>query len=344
MGKLITSENKDMMVSWMYTWSRQQEMSIHEQRIIIRILELCQDELKGLRIKDNMTKIEHHQHDVYVQMPASKAIFDSNLDAKTIKTTLFDLMGRYFEYEDEKRWWKCSFICNPEYIKGEGIMKFSVNNNLWDVWMNFSRGYREFELNKALALPTTYSLKFYMLVSGNTKPISFSVEDLKKWLGISLDAYKDKNGKDRIDNLEMRVIKPAQKALDETCPYTFIYSKLKANPDNKRSRVIGFTFTPKYQPQFRDEKLEGKKLQAKVSASFVIRTEIYNYLKQQCGFSASDLNNTKEIWLQAQEVFEDPLLEIAMLKSKAREAKKTPQAYIIGAIRGKIADAVNKKK
>ena len=32
MGQLITSENKDMMVSWMYTWSRQQEMSIHEQR------------------------------------------------------------------------------------------------------------------------------------------------------------------------------------------------------------------------------------------------------------------------------------------------------------------------
>ncbi len=51
MGQLITSENKDMMVSWMYTWSRQQEMSIHEQRIILRILEYCQDEVKGMKIK-----------------------------------------------------------------------------------------------------------------------------------------------------------------------------------------------------------------------------------------------------------------------------------------------------
>jgi hypothetical protein len=33
-----------------------------------------------------------------------------------------------------------------------------------------------------------------------------------------------------------------------------------------------------------------------------------------------------------------------MLKAKAREAKKTPQAYIIGAIRGKIEDAMSKKK
>ena len=223
-------------------------------------------------------------------------------------------------------------------------MKFSVNNKLWDVWYNYSQGYREFELNKALALPTTYSLKFYMLVSGNSKPITFkTIDEFKQWLGIAPEQYKGKDGKDRIDNIEARIIKPAQKALDNSCPYTFTYSKLKANPDNKRSKVEGFTFTPKYQPKFRDEKLEAKKLQAKVSASFAIRTDIYNYLRQQCAFSASDLNNTKELWLQAQDVFEDPLLEIAMLKAKAKEAKKTPQAYIIGAIRGKIADAMSKK-
>jgi hypothetical protein len=105
-----------------------------------------------------------------------------------------------------------------------------------------------------------------------------------------------------------------------------------------------FAFTAKYQPQFRDESLESKVLQAKVSASFAIRPEIYNYLRQQCGFSASDLNNTKEIWLQAQDVFEDPLLEIAMLKAKAREAKKTPQAFIVAYIKGKISDAMSKKK
>lgn len=345
MGQLITSENKDMMVSWMYTWSRQQEMSIHEQRIILRILEYCQDEVKGMKIKENMGIIDHHKHDVYIQMPASAAIFDSNLDFDTIKKTLEDLIGRYFEYKDKKRWWKCSFICNPEYEYGSGIMKFSVNNKLWDVWLNFSQGYREFELNKALALPTTYSLKFYMLVSGNSKPITFkTIDEFKQWLGIAPEQYKDKDGKDRIDNIEARVIKPAQKALNNSCPYTFTYSKIKANPDNKRSKVTGFTFTPKYQPKFRDEKLEAKKLQATVCASFSIRPEIYNYLRQQCGFSASDLNNTKDVWLQAQDVLDDPLGEIAILKAKAREAKKTPQAFIVAYIKGKISDAMSKKK
>ena len=50
----INTQNKDVVVSWIYTWARQQEMSIHEQRIILRILEFCQDELKGLKIKDNL--------------------------------------------------------------------------------------------------------------------------------------------------------------------------------------------------------------------------------------------------------------------------------------------------
>lgn len=343
MKQLVTTKNKDMVVSWIYTWARQQEMSIHEQRIILRIMEFCQDEVKGLKIKENLCKVEHHKFDVDIEMPASLAISDSNLDANTIIDTLENLAKRFFKYEDQKRWWMCSFISSPEYIKGSGIMKFRVDNKIWDIWLNFSKGYREFELNKALSLPTTYAVQFYMLMSGSEKPISFSIEQFKEWLGIDEKAYKDKNGKDRIDNIEARVILPSKKALDASCPWTFDYSKIKENPKNPRSRVKGFTFTPKYQQKYRDEELEGKKLQAQVSAAFCIRKDIYDYLRQQCEFSAADLNNTKEIWVQAQDVLEDALGEIAILKGKARAAKKTPQAYIVGGIKGKVADALKKR-
>ena len=61
-------------------------------------------------------------------------------------------------------------------------------------------------------------------------------------------------------------MKPAKAALDESCPYTFNYVKVRENPNNKRSKVTGFRFYPVYQPQFRDEELEGKELQAKVTA------------------------------------------------------------------------------
>ena len=60
--KLPITKNKDVVVSWVYTWSKQQDMSIHEQRIVLRILEACQAELKGVKLKDyagSKRKFEH---------------------------------------------------------------------------------------------------------------------------------------------------------------------------------------------------------------------------------------------------------------------------------------------
>lgn len=63
--KLPITKNKDVVVSWVYTWSKQQDMSIHEQRIVLRILEACQAELKGVKLKDyagTKRKFEHGLH------------------------------------------------------------------------------------------------------------------------------------------------------------------------------------------------------------------------------------------------------------------------------------------
>ena len=40
--------------------------------------------------------------------------------------------------------------------------------------------------------------------------------------------------------------------------------------------------------------------------------------------------------MQFVDEFRDPLGEIAILKAKAREAKKTPQAFIVGYIRDRV--------
>ncbi|KAA4001238.1 replication initiation protein, partial [Bacteroides ovatus] len=199
--KLPITKNKDVVVSWVYTWSKQQDMSIHEQRIVLRILEACQAELKGVKLKDyagTKRKFEHGLWDVDAQMHVSDVIF-SGRDYNEIIAALDSLAGRFFTYEDDEEWWKCGFISNPKYKKRTGIITFRVSNDLWDVFTKFAKGYREFELNKALALPTGYSLRFYMLMSGQVYPLDISLENLKDRLGIPADKYKDKNGKDRID-------------------------------------------------------------------------------------------------------------------------------------------------
>ncbi len=59
--KLPITKNKDVVVSWVYTWSKQQDMSIHEQRIVLRILEACQAELNWSKTE----RLCRHETQVY---------------------------------------------------------------------------------------------------------------------------------------------------------------------------------------------------------------------------------------------------------------------------------------
>ena len=66
--KLPITKNKDVVVSWVYTWSKQQDMSIHEQRIVLRILEACQAELKGVKLKDYAGTKRKFEHGLWMLM------------------------------------------------------------------------------------------------------------------------------------------------------------------------------------------------------------------------------------------------------------------------------------
>lgn len=95
--KLPITKNKDVVVSWVYTWSKQQDMSIHEQRIVLRILEACQAELKGVKLKDyagTKRKFEHGLWDVDAQMHVSDVIF-SGRDYNEIIAALDSLAERF---------------------------------------------------------------------------------------------------------------------------------------------------------------------------------------------------------------------------------------------------------
>ena len=343
----IRTPNRDVVVSWVYTWSRQQNMSIHEQRIVLRILEQCQLEaLQGVMIRNytgqNAPKFEHGLFDVDVTMHVSDVIF-SNREYKEIIDALDALSSRFFTYEDDEVWWKCGFISNPKYQKRTGVITFRVDNKLWGVFTKFAKGYREFELNKALQLPTTYAVRFYMLMSGQKQPFDMSVEKLKLWLGIPAELYKTKDGKDRIDHLEARVIKPAKEALDASCPYTFDYLKQRENDRNIRSKVTGFKFIPIYQPKYRDMDLEKRELVAQIPTTFVIETEIYHYMTEQMEFTREEMNRNKQTIVDAQKVVPDLLGELAILKGKSRTAHN-PKGYIIAAIKKKTAEIQGAKK
>lgn len=340
----VSTPNQDIVVSWIYTWSRQREMSINEQRVVLRILEFCQKEIKGIRISENLRQIEHTLFDVKLTMPISDAFF-SDYKPADVKEALRTLSHRSFEYCDNKNdeWWMCDFIESPEVQFRSGKMTFRVDNKLWDIFLNFSKGYREFELNKALQLPTSYALRFYMLMSGQKNAFEFTIQKLKEWLGIPEDMYKTSTGKDRIDNIEARILKPTKEILDNSCPYSFDYIKKKENPDNKTSKVIGFVLIPIYQPKYRDTKLEKNGLIAQLSGRLIINSLVYDYFQNVLGFTSKEINGNKQTIVEAQETIPDLLNELGLLAGKSRD-KNNPKGWIIQALKGMTYNAKSGKR
>lgn len=73
---------------------------------------------------------------------------------------------------------------------GTGVATFRVSPEVWKLILDFTKGYRKYELKTTMQFKSVYSMRFYELLSGQKAPLSFSLEELKKML--KLDDYTDK--------------------------------------------------------------------------------------------------------------------------------------------------------
>ena len=335
---IILCNNQDITISWLLVWARHKStLTIHQMRLILRILEFCQAELKGLKIKDNLRQLEYQNDDVLIKIPVSDVYF-SDFSLKSIRADLKDLRERTIElYEYEtKAWSACGIIEKPHVYERTGMMEFKVDLQFWKVLLNLTHGIRKCELSKALMLPTVYSMWFYMFISEKSEPQNITIEHLKERLGISAEDYKRKDGKDRIDHLEERIIRPSQKALNESCPYTFKYEKIRENPSNKRSSVKFFRFIPVKQSQFRDENLEKRSLMAQTSVS-LINQQAVDYMIQTMGFELKEVQCNKELLLEATKLIPNLPDKLRDIQNRRRIGNKD-KGWIINALKGNIVD------
>ena len=75
----VPTQNKDIVTSFVYTWARQKEMSILEQRVVLRIMEHASNQLKGIKLKDNLRKVDLGLFNVTITMPASDVLFNTKM-------------------------------------------------------------------------------------------------------------------------------------------------------------------------------------------------------------------------------------------------------------------------
>lgn len=353
---MVNTANKDVATTFKFVFGRHPDMTADEQRVIARILEFANLDLEGKLLKNEINNFKESDWGaVNMTLNVKDFILREGWEHDEVEDMLNRLARRSFTYEDAQIWTMATYISEPRYEKGSGKVSFTVPRMMWWAMKNFASGYRKFELNKALALPTTYSFRFYMLMSGQRAPFDMTIPTLFQWLGIPLEdhdtidyktnkakhvkaPYRTANGGFRIGAIDEKVIQPAKEILDRTCPWSFKYEKLRKDQTRQRSQVIGYRFFPTYIDKNRDPQLAKIELEHKVGLG-MLEGHLKNFLMYTCGYSVEEINRNRSKWLAAQESLDFAVIQQAWGKSRAKE---NPKAYFIKKIEGMITDAENK--
>lgn len=210
--------NKAVFQSYIWTCAKY-DFSPYEKRIIYRLIEFAQRWLEGIKIKDHMHKIEPSDCGVNITMPVASILRDEDdHNYAKAKAAFTSLSKKGAEYEDDKIWFYTAIIEHPKIEKGTGIATFHVYDPIWRAALDFTKGFKKYELITAMKFKSVYAMRFYELMSGQTKPLFVSLE--------GSDGLRERfclQGKyERVNDFKRYVIDAAKKELDESSPYSFV--------------------------------------------------------------------------------------------------------------------------
>lgn len=216
--------NKQVFQSYVLTTAKY-DFSPYEKRIMYRLIELAQKEIEGIKLKDNLRKIAPTNFGREITMPVSDILKDEQDKHYTIAKAAFrSLSEKHIEYEDDEIWSYTPIITAPEIKKNSGSVKFYVFDNIWRCLLDFTKGFKKYELITAMKFKSAYAMRFYELMSGQTKPLFVLLE--------GPDGLRERfylQGKyEKVNDFRRKVIDVAKKELDESSPYSFVAKEEKA--------------------------------------------------------------------------------------------------------------------
>jgi len=314
--------NKEIIQSYIMTTAKY-DFSVYEKRILYRIIELTQKHLKGQKLNKGYNIEKTLFDDRLVSVPVS-AFLNGEEDKNhyQVKKALKSLRNKTFEYEDDKVWKPIGIIEKPILDKYDTVATFELQPEVYNAILNFSKGFRKYELKTAMEFESTYSMRFYELFSGQKRPITYTIETLKEMFQIT-GKYK------KLNDFVKRVIDVAKKELDKKAPYSFEYRY-----DKTGRKVTAITFLPYDIPSNKDERLEEEKLEKQVSPAWTLDKTVLYYLKEHYCFNIKEIQTHKKLLLYASEKID--LLETLANSRRLVEGKKNPKGYLIGIIKKKV--------
>lgn len=315
--------NIEVIQSYLLTSARY-DFDVYEKRILYRLVELCQPQLQGQKLNDKFTINQDLWGNRDIRMPISYLLKNEEDKNHTrVKASLEKLNEKRMEYEDEKKWKIIRLIELPEIYKYGEYVQFKIHAEVYQAILDFSKGFRKYELITAMNFESTYAMRFYELFSEKKEPITYSIEKLKIMFKI-----EDKYG--RVNDFFRKVIDAAKKELDEHSPYSFEYVPIKEG-----RKMTHVRFTPVYIQKNRDPETEHKRLQKQVSPAWELDRMTLQYLKQNYYFDTKEITANLDLFKAAEQKL-DLMLFLSNMRRKC-DSKANPKGYLINALKKELA-------
>lgn len=328
-----SKSNRHVIQSYIFSNARSR-LNIVQMRILYRLVEFAQPEIEGLLIKNNLCRIEHSLRHVDITLPVTAVLPEGSKHYEKAHQAIKDMMKETCEfYDSEKKTWHASpIIYNAEHADRKGVLMFSVADFVWDSLLDFTYGYRQFELMTVLSLHSSNSMRMYTLISGQKTPIYYDFDKLRQMFGLE--------GKyPQSADIIKRLIVPCKEELDKSCPWSFNYKCVKSGRKN-----VGVTIFPYEIAQNVDKNLQRKQLMAQIPSSLLF-SDIYKYLRYNLGFAPKEINSNKQLLMDCAEHLPNALDILASLKGRRynNDGSMKSKGWIIAALKSELENKTRKK-
>lgn len=314
--------NTDVIQSYLVTAARY-DFDVYEKRILYRLVQLCQPQLKGQKLNDKFSINPDLWGNRDIKVPVALLLNnEEDHNHARIKNALTRLNEKKFEYEDDKIWKPIRLIEMPQINKYSEFLEFKIHHEIFEAILNFSKGHRKFELATAMKFKSIYAMRFYELFSEKKEPITYSIEHLKIM-------FKIENKYKLVADFFRSVIEPAQRELNEHSPYSFEYKPLKTG-----RKITAIKFYPVYIPKNRDMSVEEQKLKKQTSPSWSLDKMTIDYLKQNYYFDSKEINSNIDLFKLAEQKM-DLMLFLSKMK-RICEEKNNSKGYLINSIKKQL--------
>jgi plasmid replication initiation protein len=319
--------NRELVQSYIMTTAKY-DFSVHEKRILYRIVETLQRHLEGVKLSHGVTLDLGLLEDATLRMPIANFLNgEKDQNYSRVISALRNLRKKDVDIHYKNGDLTIVGMIGKATIEPRsGYAEFTVHKEVVDALLDFAKGHRVYELKTAFEFESNFSMRFYELFSKQKKPIRYSIDYLKGMFGVS-DKYIDRPG-----DFVRKVINVAKKELDKNSPYSFNYEI------EKESRKIkNILFTPVYLPDNEDKGLKKKRQKKKVSVHWELSKPVIEALRDKFEFTDDEIKRNLATLSKAENELDDFLAFISKKHGGSRaETIREPKGWFIAAVKKEL--------